>query len=226
MTEQAKVFTMDGVPKWMSRIAESGGMSIASIDGQIFATDGHIFVLAGTAPSGLLPLAETTRPKLGGVRGIMKEPDGATSKEIPLLALKTWCGPLRPTITCAVCDDEGATDCDICERSGVLAMECNVAGCRANHTDECCVCGGEGWNKCEDCLAIFAKRRYGNVGGVLVNMALVWSFAAHLEGESVRVVVEGKEKPLRFYGEGWLAGAMPMRATENQLETAKELNLQ
>ena len=47
---EEKVYRMDGVPEWMSRMAESREISIAAHAGRIFATDGHVMVLAFEAP--------------------------------------------------------------------------------------------------------------------------------------------------------------------------------
>lgn len=222
----AKVYRMDGVPEWISKIAERAEMSIASLDGKIFATDGHVCVVAFDAPEGLAPLTEMTRPKLGEVVGILKEPEASTSYTIPLLDLKSWCGPLGPTISCSTCDDEGAIECDGCKGSGVLSMKCGLAGCRGNHEDTCCVCLGDAYTDCENCGADFKQWRFGNVQGVRVNMALVWAVVGHLEGDTVRVVVGGPEKSLRFYGGGWTVVVMAMRSKPEEVAEAKELKLQ
>jgi hypothetical protein len=213
----------------MSTIARSAEISMAQVDGKIFATDGHVCVVAYNAPAGLRMLTEETRPKLSGVRKVLEEPNGALSHMTAYAEILRWCSPTgKETVSCEICLDEGGVTCDICDGRELLSMDCRVAGCCQDHEDDCCVCTGDGFVDCScDADGPVRKYRKGIVGGGLFNIKLIWMVLCHLPGDQVRVVPGDATAPLRIYGDGWSMAVMPMRHTKEEREAVadKELKL-
>ena len=123
--------------------------------------------------------------------------------------------------TCKHCNGTGqrlVNDCEECEGTGVIYVECPTCG--DEHEHDCEECEGKA-DKPSPCGRCNDPQRLSGLFGVAkVDRANFWRWLSWLAPDAeVEANVVGPERAIRFRGPDWFALIMPMRHGDNATES-------